>query len=54
MIPFVSLQVTAEEISGNDDYVELGFSARKLDDKVIPADCVCVCVCGVVSERFNY
>lgn len=29
-----SLKVTAEELSGNDDYVELSFSARKLDDKV--------------------
>lgn len=27
-------QVTAEELTGNDDYVELSFSARKLDDKV--------------------
>ncbi|CAB1334707.1 unnamed protein product [Coregonus sp. 'balchen'] len=27
------LQVTAEELTGNDDYVELSFSARKLDDK---------------------
>lgn len=27
-------QVIAEELSGNDDYVELSFSARKLDDKV--------------------
>lgn len=27
-------QVTAEELSGNDDYVELAFSAKKLDDKV--------------------
>ncbi|XP_031432342.1 copine-4 isoform X2 [Clupea harengus] len=26
-------QVNAEELSGNDDYVELTFSARKLDDK---------------------
>uniref|UniRef100_A0AAZ3RR99 Copine-4 n=1 Tax=Oncorhynchus tshawytscha TaxID=74940 RepID=A0AAZ3RR99_ONCTS len=26
-------QVTSEELSGNDDYVELSFSARKLDDK---------------------
>uniref|UniRef100_A0A8C4TQB6 Copine-4 n=2 Tax=Falco TaxID=8952 RepID=A0A8C4TQB6_FALTI len=26
-------QVIAEELSGNDDYVELSFSARKLDDK---------------------
>ncbi|XP_046733567.1 copine-4 isoform X1 [Silurus meridionalis] len=25
--------VTAEELTGNDDYVELSFSARKLDDK---------------------
>lgn len=32
-------KVTAEELSGNDDYVELSFSARKLDDKV----CVTVC-----------
>ena len=24
----------AEELSGNDDYVELAFNARKLDDKV--------------------
>uniref|UniRef100_A0A8C4HUA4 Copine IVb n=1 Tax=Dicentrarchus labrax TaxID=13489 RepID=A0A8C4HUA4_DICLA len=28
-----SRRVTAEELSGNDDYVELSFSARKLDDK---------------------
>uniref|UniRef100_A0A8D0A1K9 Copine IVb n=1 Tax=Sander lucioperca TaxID=283035 RepID=A0A8D0A1K9_SANLU len=28
-----SITVTAEELSGNDDYVELSFSARKLDDK---------------------
>lgn len=28
------LQITAEELSGNDDYVELAFSAKKLDDKV--------------------
>uniref|UniRef100_A0AAY4D368 Copine-4 n=1 Tax=Denticeps clupeoides TaxID=299321 RepID=A0AAY4D368_9TELE len=27
------LQVTAEELSGNNDYVELAFSANKLDDK---------------------
>uniref|UniRef100_A0A8C4PII2 Copine-4 n=1 Tax=Equus asinus asinus TaxID=83772 RepID=A0A8C4PII2_EQUAS len=26
-------QVIAEELSGNDDYVELAFNARKLDDK---------------------
>ncbi|TTO63371.1 Copine-4 [Bagarius yarrelli] len=26
-------QITAEELSGNDDYVELAFSAKKLDDK---------------------
>uniref|UniRef100_A0A8C1T7T1 Copine IVb n=1 Tax=Cyprinus carpio TaxID=7962 RepID=A0A8C1T7T1_CYPCA len=26
-------RVTAEELSGNDDYVELAFSAKKLDDK---------------------
>ncbi|XP_067851856.1 copine-4-like [Heptranchias perlo] len=28
-----SITVIAEELSGNDDYVELTFSARKLDDK---------------------
>lgn len=28
------LQITAEELTGNDDYIELSFSARKLDDKV--------------------
>lgn len=28
-----SITVTAEELSGNDDYVELAFSAKKLDDK---------------------
>ncbi|XP_012689933.1 copine-4 [Clupea harengus] len=28
-----SITVTAEELSGNNDYVELAFSARKLDDK---------------------
>uniref|UniRef100_A0A8C9VA53 Copine 4 n=1 Tax=Scleropages formosus TaxID=113540 RepID=A0A8C9VA53_SCLFO len=28
-----SITVTAEELSGNHDYVELSFSARKLDDK---------------------
>uniref|UniRef100_A0A6Q2XJZ2 C2 domain-containing protein n=1 Tax=Esox lucius TaxID=8010 RepID=A0A6Q2XJZ2_ESOLU len=27
------ITVTSEELSGNDDYVELSFSARKLDDK---------------------
>ncbi|RXN32321.1 copine-4-like protein [Labeo rohita] len=26
-------QITAEELTGNNDYVELSFSARKLDDK---------------------
>lgn len=30
----LSLQITAEELTGNNDYVELSFSARKLDDKV--------------------
>lgn len=30
----VCFQITAEELTGNDDYVELSFSARKLDDKV--------------------
>lgn len=35
LFPLLCLfQVTAEELSGNDDYVELSFSARKLDDKV--------------------
>nr|XP_044610841.1 copine-4 isoform X2 [Equus asinus] len=28
-----SITVIAEELSGNDDYVELAFNARKLDDK---------------------
>ncbi|XP_017309053.1 copine-4 isoform X1 [Ictalurus punctatus] len=28
-----TIMVTAEELTGNDDYVELSFSARKLDDK---------------------
>ncbi|GAA6089144.1 copine-4, partial [Tachysurus ichikawai] len=28
-----SIMVTAEELTGNNDYVELSFSARKLDDK---------------------
>uniref|UniRef100_A0AAY4A4F3 C2 domain-containing protein n=1 Tax=Denticeps clupeoides TaxID=299321 RepID=A0AAY4A4F3_9TELE len=28
-----SILIIAEELSGNDDYVELSFSARKLDDK---------------------
>ncbi|XP_029590449.1 copine-4 [Salmo trutta] len=28
-----SITVTSEELSGNDDYVELSFRARKLDDK---------------------
>uniref|UniRef100_H3A3X4 Copine 4 n=1 Tax=Latimeria chalumnae TaxID=7897 RepID=H3A3X4_LATCH len=28
-----SITVIAEELSGNDDYVELSFCARKLDDK---------------------
>ncbi|KAL7835806.1 hypothetical protein SRHO_G00281530 [Serrasalmus rhombeus] len=27
------ITITAEELTGNDDYVELSFSARKLDDK---------------------
>lgn len=31
--------MTAEELSGNDDYVELSFSARKLDDKVCAVAC---------------
>ncbi|XP_071252403.1 copine-4 isoform X1 [Salvelinus alpinus] len=33
MVCVMYLQVTAEELTGNDDYVELSFSARKLDDK---------------------
>ncbi|XP_046889802.1 copine-4 isoform X1 [Hypomesus transpacificus] len=28
-----SILITAEELTGNDDYIELSFSARKLDDK---------------------
>uniref|UniRef100_A0A3Q1BJC0 C2 domain-containing protein n=1 Tax=Amphiprion ocellaris TaxID=80972 RepID=A0A3Q1BJC0_AMPOC len=33
--PFIKyvFQITAEELTGNDDYIELSFSARKLDDK---------------------
>ncbi|XP_029307320.1 LOW QUALITY PROTEIN: copine-4 [Cottoperca gobio] len=27
------IMITAEELTGNDDYIELSFSARKLDDK---------------------
>uniref|UniRef100_A0A8C4NR37 C2 domain-containing protein n=1 Tax=Dicentrarchus labrax TaxID=13489 RepID=A0A8C4NR37_DICLA len=30
---FLSSKITAEELTGNDDYIELSFSARKLDDK---------------------
>ncbi|KAK3541433.1 hypothetical protein QTP86_025549, partial [Hemibagrus guttatus] len=30
-----TIMVTAEELTGNNDYVELSFSARKLDDKVL-------------------
>ena len=30
----MSFQVHAEEISGNNGYVELSFCAKKLDDKV--------------------
>lgn len=40
------VKVTAEELSGNDDYIELCFSARKLDDKVSAILCV-------LSERLN-
>lgn len=40
----VCAQITAEELTGNDDYIELSFSARKLDDKVPRGVCVCVCV----------
>ncbi|XP_018529589.1 copine-4 [Lates calcarifer] len=29
----VIITITAEELTGNDDYIELSFSARKLDDK---------------------
>lgn len=56
------VKVTAEELSGNDDYVELSFSARKLDDKVCATVCalgkcacvfVCVCVLGVASQTWD-
>ncbi|KAI4796029.1 hypothetical protein KUCAC02_029487, partial [Chaenocephalus aceratus] len=30
------ITITAEELAGNDDYIELSFSARKLDDKSDP------------------
>ena len=33
----ISFQVHAEEISGNNGYVELSFCAKKLDDKVSAA-----------------
>lgn len=49
--PFFSpphVKVTAEELSGNDDYVELSFSARKLDDKV----CAIVCALSKAMEIF--
>uniref|UniRef100_A0A8D3E853 C2 domain-containing protein n=1 Tax=Scophthalmus maximus TaxID=52904 RepID=A0A8D3E853_SCOMX len=32
-IKFFTDRITAEELTGNDDYIELSFSARKLDDK---------------------
>ena len=34
MDPLCHTQVIAEDISGNNGYVELSFQARKLDDKV--------------------
>lgn len=34
LINLISFQVHAEEISGNNGYVELFFCAKKLDDKV--------------------
>uniref|UniRef100_A0A3Q4MFZ3 Copine IVa n=1 Tax=Neolamprologus brichardi TaxID=32507 RepID=A0A3Q4MFZ3_NEOBR len=33
LLTIVSVSITAEELTGNDDYIELSFSARKLDDK---------------------
>lgn len=34
LIPFLFPKIHAEEISGNNGYVELSFCAKKLDDKV--------------------
>lgn len=62
-LPHSCFQVTAEELSGNDDYVELSFSARKLDDKVcacsscawnFPLSCNCVCGEGVMLIQRTY
>lgn len=50
---FVYLQITAEELTGNDDYIELSFSARKLDDKVTTTLCVCLCVCVLMFTKLN-
>lgn len=43
-------QVTAEELSGNDDYVELAFSAKKLDDKVWH---LCNCSTGTLQQYWD-
>ncbi len=34
LTPFLFPKIHAEEISGNNGYVELSFCAKKLDDKV--------------------
>lgn len=34
LIPILFPKIHAEEISGNNGYVELSFCAKKLDDKV--------------------
>lgn len=39
--PLSHTQVIAEDISGNNGYVELSFQARKLDDKVRPRSPAC-------------
>lgn len=39
------MQIAAEELTGNDDHIELSFSARKLDDKVTALRELRVCEC---------
>ena len=51
--PVHSIQVIAEDISGNNGYVELSFRARKLDDKVrgAPLEPSSPCCQGVSMRR---
>lgn len=48
----ISFQVHAEEISGNNGYVELSFCAKKLDDKVRGAH-VCEGNTNTVHDLFD-